>query len=63
MTNPDYKFFSKKYGTNIDNIEDSDTEYKKAKKYKENVEKSIKRPFRKKVKEVEKVDLERENYG
>lgn len=53
MNNPDYNFHSK-YGTNINNGSDK---YEAGKRYKESVEKSIKRPYRQKVEESEKVDL------
>ena len=53
MNNPDYNFHSK-YGTNINNGSDK---YEAGKRYKESVEKSIKRPYRQNVEESEKVDL------
>ena len=58
MKNPDYDFFSRRYGTNTKGNKGGAEEKENAEKYQEAVEKSIKRPFRKKVKDKEKVDLE-----
>lgn len=54
LENPDYNW-SRRYGTEI---LDGDDKYKKAKRYKKSVEKSIKRPFKKKVEEKEGVRLD-----
>jgi len=63
MQNPDYDFFSRRYGAKTGRNKGGAEEKENARKYQEAVEKSIKRPFRKKVKDKEKVDLEGGAHG
>jgi len=63
MQNPDYDFFSRRYGAKTGRNKGGAEEKENARKYQEAVEKSIKRPFRKKVKDKEKVDLEGGVHG